>query len=400
MRNSLVISGAALLLGACTSENVPAPGSLSTPEAESSSGWRLRTIAYESNVDGNAEIFVINEDGSDPVNLSNHPAYDGMPRWTTDGTQILFASNRDAGQEEDGNDVYIMDADGTNVRRITTDSAGYAFPTLSPDGEMIAFDGNRGDAEYASVFVMNADGSEVTQITDSGTDEGYVSWSPDSQRIAFDTFRDGEPELYMVNRDGTDPARLTHFESHIGDPRLAPDGKSITFESGMKDGNSEIYIMSLADKTVDRLTHNPADDRSSAVSHDGNRVVFASDRGREREQFVLFVMNRDGSGLTRLKPTGTSNLYPDFRPLLAREPRIAFQSSREGKSAIYVMNADGSHQARLTFTDGYDSLPSSCAKTRPFRNRPQISSLDALGIRAESRAFRAAGLTSDPWAGR
>ena len=42
----------------------------------------------------------------------------------------------------------------------------------------------------------------------------------------------------------------------------------------------------------------------------------------------------------------------------------------------------------------------SCAKTRPFRNRPQISSLDALGIRAESRVFRAAGLTSDPWGWR
>ncbi len=49
-------------------------------------------------------------------------------------------------------------------------------------------------------------------------------------------------------------------------------------------------------------------------------------------------------------------------------------------------------------TDPHASMPS-CAKTRPFRNRPQISSLDALGIRAESRVFRAAGLTSDPWAG-
>ena len=45
------------------------------------------------------------------------------------------------------------------------------------------------------------------------------------------------------------------------------------------------------------------------------------------------------------------------------------------------------------------ALRSSCATTRPFRNRPQISSLDALGIRAESKVFRAAGLTSDPWAG-
>ena len=61
---------------------------------------------------------------------------------------------------------------------------------------------------------------------------------------------------------------------------------------------------------------------------------------------------------------------------------------------------------RFGFRDGEDDLATffmvktpSCAKTRPFRNRPQISSLDALGIRAESRVFRAAGLTSDPWAG-
>ena len=146
----------------------------------------------------------------------------------------------------------------------------------------------------------------------------------------------------MVTKDGTSPLRLTHFESHTGDPRLAPDGKSITFESSMKDGNSEIYILSLDNKNLDRLTNNPANDRSSAISHDGTRVVFSSDREREREQFVLYVVNRDGSGMTRLEPTGTSNLYPDFRPPVADGPKIAFQSGRDGKSAIYVMNADGS----------------------------------------------------------
>ena len=360
MRNDTLVglvAGAVLFLGGCTGEEASAPKAPSTPDAGES---ELRSIVYESNVEGNAEIFVINEDSSDPVNLSNDPAYDGMPRWTADGTRIIFVSNRDAGgknEEGGGNDVYIMNADGSNVRRITTDSAGYAFPTLSSDGQMIAFDGGRNDAEYASVFVMNANGSGVTQITDTGTNEGYVSWTPDSQRIAYDTFRDGEPEIYMVNKDGTSPVSLTHFESHIGDPRLAPDGKSITFESGMKDDNSEIYVLSLDDKSLDRLTNDPGDDRSSAISHDGTRVVFASDRGREREQFVLYVVNRDGSELTRLEPTGTSNLYPDFRPPVSTGPKIAFYSDRDGKAAIYVMNADGSNQTRLSFTDGYDSLP-------------------------------------------
>ena len=74
-----------------------------------------------------------------------------------------------------------------------------------------------------------------------------------------------------------------------------------------------------------------------------------------------------------------------------------FDSARRSCQAPRSRSCDGASPvpARTKSRDRYPS----CAKTRPFRNRPQISSLDALGIRAESRVFRAAGLTSDPWAG-
>ena len=74
-----------------------------------------------------------------------------------------------------------------------------------------------------------------------------------------------------------------------------------------------------------------------------------------------------------------------------------FDSARRSCQAPRSRSCDSASPvpARTKSRDRYPS----CAKTRPFRNRPQISSLDALGIRAESRVFRAAGLTSDPWAG-
>ncbi len=124
---SLAAISGILLFAACSSQ---------TPEP------KLQRILFESDIGDNVEVFVIDGDGQNPVNLSNHPADDGSPTWIEDGSEIIFTSNRDAGTEG-GNDVYIMDADGSNVRRITTDSGGYSFPSLSPDGKLIAFDASR-----------------------------------------------------------------------------------------------------------------------------------------------------------------------------------------------------------------------------------------------------------------
>lgn len=272
-----------------------------------------RRILYEAVVDGGGEVFLINEDGTDAINLTRRAGYDGMPSWSPDGEEILFVSDRGAdaaaGDEARG-DVYIMRADGTGVRRITTDGAGYSFPKMSPDGTRIAFDASRG-LPNAQVWIMDADGSDVTRLTHNDVDEGYVSWSPDGTKLVFDSFRDGEPEIYRVDVDDLGVDRLTDFGEHIGDPRLSPSGVLLTFESG-RDGNSEIYVTRADGSDPVRLTDNPADDRAPAISPDGLRVVFCSDRGGEREAFELYVMNIDGSELTKITDTGTSNLYPTF----------------------------------------------------------------------------------------
>jgi Tol biopolymer transport system component len=91
-------------------------------------------IAFQSYRDGNAEIYVMDTDGSNPRNLSNHSANDWSPAWSPDGQQIAFDSNRDGNIE-----IYVMDANGGNPRRLTNTSAFDGYPAWLPDGTQITF---------------------------------------------------------------------------------------------------------------------------------------------------------------------------------------------------------------------------------------------------------------------
>ena len=93
-----------------------------------------RTIVFVSWRDGNGEVYAMNADGSEPRNLTQHPATDVRPAWSPDGRRIVFVSRRDGNSE-----VYVMNADGSGKRNLTRDRASDDYPTWSPDGRKIAF---------------------------------------------------------------------------------------------------------------------------------------------------------------------------------------------------------------------------------------------------------------------
>lgn len=88
----------------------------------------------------NSEIFTMNRDGSNPVNLTSLPAFDGYPSWSPDGSMIVFASNR-AGETGGNFHIYIMNADGSGAEKILENDALVedARPIWSPDGSKILF---------------------------------------------------------------------------------------------------------------------------------------------------------------------------------------------------------------------------------------------------------------------
>jgi uncharacterized repeat protein (TIGR01451 family) len=150
-----------------------------------------RKIAFASDRDGNLEIYAMNADGSGQIRLTANSASDSMASWSPDGSKIAFASDRDGNYE-----IYVMNADGSGQTRLTTNAVQDLDPRWSPDGSKIAFWNNDG------LVLMNSDGSNQVQLTSGGLDS-TPTWSPDGTKIGFTSYRDGLPEVYAMNADGS-----------------------------------------------------------------------------------------------------------------------------------------------------------------------------------------------------
>jgi TolB protein len=133
---------------------------------------------------------------------------DGSPAWSPDGTRIAFYSERDGNAE-----IYVMHADGTGVRRLTRTSADEGYPAWSPDGRTISFDSDR-DGNF-DVFAMNADGSNVRPLTRHAARDVSAAWAPDGSSIVFMSDREGGG--FDIYRAAADPsataARITRTGS-------------------------------------------------------------------------------------------------------------------------------------------------------------------------------------------
>lgn len=213
------------------------------------------SLAFTSNQDGNAEIYRINSDGTDPTRLTNNPAEDSMPAWSPDGSVIAFVSSRDNGNS----DIYVMDLNGGSVTRLTNDSALKAWPAWSPNGQKIAFDSNR--SGKWQIFVINADGTSLTQMTNEA-ENGWAAWSQDGSRIAFTSYRDGNAEIYLMDADGSNQTRLTESGGRDIFPTWSPDGQHIAFSSERSgnNGKRDIYIMNSDGTDIKQLTSDPSDE--------------------------------------------------------------------------------------------------------------------------------------------
>ena len=267
----------------------------------------LLKIAFTSDRDGNREIYSMNEDGSNPVNLSQNPGDDDEPSWSPANNGIAFVSDRNGNP-----DIWWMATDGSAPMALTQNGVLDIEPSVSRSGTLIAFASLPAPPGF-QIFSMNADGSGMPSPIPSEF-ANSPTWSPDGSQIAYAYFReDGNTDIYVINADGTNPVRLTSDPADDLRPAWSPD------------------------------------------SSDGSRIAFSSDRDNDQDNDPeIYTINPDGTGLTQLTDDAATNQAPAWSP---DSTRIAFSSNRDGNFEIYAMGDDGSNPVRLTDDPANDLDP-------------------------------------------
>lgn len=227
-------------------------------EIELRQSGRQRRYAWD--YDPTFEIYHWDADTGDYTQLTDARGYDAEGSYSPDGSQIVFASNRQAYQRQLSEreseqfridpasmiDLYIMDADGGNVRRLT-DSPGYdGGPFFSPDGQRICWRRFSEDGATAEIYTMRADGSDVQRLTQLKAMSWAPFYHPSGDYLIFTTNKHGfgNFELYVVRADGQKvPVRVTETDGFDGLPVFLPDGQRIAWTSNRgSSGRSQIFL--------------------------------------------------------------------------------------------------------------------------------------------------------------
>ena len=293
---------------------IAGPDAVARQGGESLDRTSMPRIVFETDRDGDHEIYVMNADGSNQVNLTNNPALDAAPVWSPDGSRVAFASDRDGGNRN----IWVMNADGSGLVKLTNFSGGAGYPTWSPDSSMISFDSG------SDIYRMNADGSEQNNLTNNEKNEGYPSWSPDGAWITFDAGGYEEFDADTYDNDVT--------------------------------GNFAIYAISVADGAVVQVTDLSGNSGDASWHPDSLRLVYSSNKdGAEEGNYEIYMINVDGSGDRKITRADGA----DTDPSVSHDgSKVAFDSDRDGDSEIYVVSTDGTGTVQLTVNSAWDGMPS------------------------------------------
>jgi TolB protein len=258
-------------------------------------------IAFASNRSGSYQIYFMNYDGSEQVQLTDNSGDSHTPALSPDGTRIIYwlkdISNKVfdlhivgsdgsgdrvlangilyhsswlpggekviyAGVSQNHIDLFEIGIYGGIPLQLTDDEENEIWPIISPDGKTIAFFDN----DESVIYLMDANGRNKRRLITATDMKGWEpDWSPDGTRIAFSSGNDVETQIFIVDIDGSNLVQLTNDRSYNENPVWSPDGKMIAFWSN-RTGNGEIFSIYIDGTGLRNLTNDPAEDENPSWS--------------------------------------------------------------------------------------------------------------------------------------
>ena len=312
-----VVAGVALLL------SLTAAGA-SFPGANGKIAWS-----------SGGEIWTANPDGSGPVKLTT--AGGDHPAWSADGAYLAF---------DRGGEVFTMIADGALQLNVSNNVAADRQPTFSPDGTQIVFASNRNGGAYR-LYRMPSSGGVATPVTSTGalpagSDDDAPEWNWANDRIVFQRGVPGEAAgntaIFSVKADGTDLQRLTTTSSPDGGaygkvvrPKWSPTGTKIVFTAEGGSCGSRLFIMNANGGSPTALNKaGGCDVADPAWSPDGNFILFRA-TGVTSLGDGLFAINPSNNEIAQLS-SDTAATSPDWEAIGGPPPPTTTSTTVAGST--------------------------------------------------------------------
>jgi TolB protein len=166
--------------------------------------------------DGNSELYRFDLRDGRLTRLTFNRSIESSPAYSPDGKRIAFTSDRGYGIQ-----VYTMDAFGRSVKKITPADGWYDLADWSPWGDMLVFQGSRDSSRKFNIFTARSDGSQMRPLTSHSNNES-PAWAPNGRHIVFVSNRDGNNNLYTMDRNGGNQRRLTYLPGNCSSPAWSP----------------------------------------------------------------------------------------------------------------------------------------------------------------------------------
>jgi len=253
-----------------------------------------QAIAFESDREGNMDIFILRPDGSEPLNLTKNSAMELHPSWSADGAWIYFDSDR-AGTF----DSYRIRPDGSDCELLVSGPGRDLVSRESSRG--LLFNSDRdGDFE---LFWLAPGEKNPRQLTHNTATDIVRDWSGDSDWIVFDSDRDtgpgGKRQLYLYRFSDGSQTRITDDEFDNRFARRGPPGSGLVSFTSDRSGSRGLWLINPLSGEITLLYDSPDEDGFASWSPDGGEMAFQTKAGADRH---ISVMNTVTGEIERIEP--------------------------------------------------------------------------------------------------